>query len=125
MKAAIRRFHSPDIQDLAAYQPVDQEDFAFLLQVMIGPEGGDGEESFDIAVCSPKWLLNAHGEHGVVIGRHHLIMMRYDFSRMKEAVHGFCQHLSADTWEELATKLGRLGKWEFEDYVGNPEPPSA
>jgi hypothetical protein len=53
VRAEVRRFHSPDIADLAAYAPPDPTSFAFLLQVMAGPKQGEGEESFDVEVCTP------------------------------------------------------------------------
>jgi hypothetical protein len=117
VKAAIRRFHSPDVFDLVKYRPDDPEVFGFLLQVMIGPKGDQGEESFDVTVCSPKWLLQRHKKEDVVIGRHHLIMFEYNYPRLTRTIEDFCRHCEGDTWDELASKLSRLGKWEFEDYV--------
>ena len=117
MKAAIRRVHSPDVPDLAGYNPPDPEVFGFLLQVMIGPEGGEGEESFDVTVCSPKWLLREYGKEDVIVGRHHLILLEYDYGRLMRTIESFCRNCDGLTWDELALKLGRLGKWEFEDYV--------
>ena len=117
MKASIRRLHSPDVTDLVGYRPTDSDGFGFLLQVMIGPEGGEGEESFDVTVCSPNWLLARHNKEDVVIGRHHLIMFEYDYLRLKRTIEEFCKSCEGATWKELALKLGRLGKWEFEDYV--------
>ena len=86
---------------------------------MIGPAGAEGEESFDITVCSPKWLLQQHTEQDVILGRHHLIMLKYDFDRLLRAIEALCEEAEAPTWEEVATKLGRFAKWEFEDYREN------
>src|SRR5215813_8550469 len=117
VKPAIRSIHSPDVGALEAYSPVDPEVFGFLAQVMIGPDEGEGEESFDVRVCSPKWLLQRYDREDIIIGRHHLIMLEYDFGRMMRAIEAFCRECEAPTWRELALKLSRLGKWEFEDYV--------
>ena len=120
MKASVRRLHSPDVVDLPGYRPADPEVFGFLLQVMIGPEGGGGEESFDVIVCSPRWLLERHRKEDVIIARHHLIMLEYNYQRLKRTIEDYCEECEAPTWSELALKLGRLGKWEFEDYAGGP-----
>ena len=117
MKAELKRLHSPDIYDLENYQPENTEKFAFLLQIMVGPEGKDGEESFDIEVCTPKWLEETYGIDDVVIGRHHLVVREYNYQRIAHVVKEFLQGCSGENWNEIAEKVSRLGKWEFEDYV--------
>ena len=57
LRAALRGLHSPDISDLRTYRPERPDEFGFLLQVFAGPEGQEGEESFGVVVCTPKWLL--------------------------------------------------------------------
>ena len=37
--------------------PEAPEDFALRVRVFAGPADGQGEESFDLTVCSPEWLL--------------------------------------------------------------------
>lgn len=120
MKALVRRLHSPDVVDLPGYCPVDPEVFGFLLQVMIGPDGSRGEESFDITVCSPRWLLQRYTEEDVIIGHHHLIMLQYNYDRLARTIERFCADCEALTWNEVARKLARLGRWEFEDYAEAP-----
>lgn len=73
VRASVRRFHSPDV-DLEAYQPEDPTDVHVLVQLIAGPEGGPGDESFDVGQSDEP------------------------------------------TWRELADKIGRIGRWEFEDY---------
>lgn len=116
MKAEIKRLHSPDIDDLHEFTPADPDSFCFLLQVMVGPESKVGEESFDIQVCTPKWILENHRREDIIIGRHYLLVMEYNFERIQGKVNSFCSNCEGSTWEEVAEKFGRLGKWEFEDY---------
>jgi hypothetical protein len=104
---------------LAAFHPVDPRVFGFLLQVMIGPEGAEGEESFDIKVCSPLWLIERHNRDDVIVGRHHLILFEYDYERLKRTIQTYCGQWEAPTWSDLAVKLSRVGRWEFEDYAQN------
>lgn len=117
MKAELKRLHSPDIYDLESYQPENEGKFAFLLQAMIGPEGRDGEESFDIEVCTPKWLEENYNIDDVVIGRHHLIIREYSYQRIVCAIKDFLQGCSGESWNEVAGKVSQLGMWEFEDYA--------
>lgn len=116
MKAELKRVHSPDIPDLSSHCFDNGESFCFLLQALVGPEGGNGEESFDIEICTPKWLLENHGKHDVVFGRHRLIVFEYSYNLIINTIEKFIDSCSGNSWEEVAEKIGRLGKWEFEDY---------
>ena len=116
MRARLRRLHSPDVFDLRVYRPPAADSFAFLLQVIVGPEGEPGEESFDIMVCTPRWLEQNHEKGDIVIGRHLLLVFEYDYDRLVRFVKTHVEQSSGETWFEVAQKLGRLGKWEFEDY---------
>jgi len=116
MKPVIRRFHSPDVFNLQSYVPENPEEFGFLLQLMIGHEGEEGTEAFDVVVCTPKWLLSKHKKDEVLIGRHYLIVFEYDFARIADKLNAFCETCEGVTWPEVAQKLARLGRWEFEDY---------
>ena len=116
MKAELKRVHSPDVENFSTYWPDDVENFCFLLQAMIGPEGMEGEESFDIEVCTPKRLASTYDKHDVIIGRHLFIVFEYDYDRIIATINKFISNCSGDSWKEMAEKISRLGKWEFEDY---------
>jgi hypothetical protein len=115
MHAELRRLHSPDIDDLEEYKPADSDCFGFLLQVMIGPAGGEGEESFDVLVCTPEWLKRTSTKE-FILGRHHLIVFRYDYKSLVSYIAPYAEECSGKTWQEVAQQLSRFGKWEFEDY---------
>ena len=118
MLPALKYLHSPDILDLPDdYLPPDPACFGFLLQAMFGPADGPGEESFDMMVCTPSWFaqkLRTAG--GILSGRHYLFVEKYDIPRITEFIIKCAERCSGKTWTEVAEKLGRLGKWEFEDY---------
>jgi hypothetical protein len=116
IQAEVKRLHSPDVYDLATYVPDDPENFAFLLQVMVGSAGADGEDSFDVIVCTPRWLSDRLLPTKIMLGRHHLLVKQYDYTRLLQFLISFASGCRGATWEEVALRLGRLGKWEFEDY---------
>lgn len=117
MRAAVRRFHSPDIQDLQTYEPEDPEVFGFLLQVLAGPEDEPGEESFDILVCSPRWLANSLTDGELRWGRNILIAEAYDWPGLEAFVRQHFASVVGGSWGEVARQLGRLSRWEFDDYT--------
>ena len=113
----LKRLHSPDVPDLDSFYPDDEQCFGFLLQAFFGPSGGDGEESFDIIVCTPRWLAREVERTGIMTGRHHLFVMEYSLGRIRAFLMRYAQACTGETWAEAASKLSRLGHWEFEDYT--------
>jgi len=117
MRAIVRRFHSPDAFDLDSYVPDDPEGDAILLQVMVGSADVPGEESFDLLVCTPRWLEREVKAKGPLIGRHHLIVEATNHPEVRRFLTKIIENQAADSWEELANRVGRIGLSEFEDYV--------
>lgn len=117
MKPVLRHLHSPDVEDLRRYAPVDPVDFGILLQIMAGPKGLEGEESFDVVLCSPRWFSRRLEEYPLS-GRHHLFMAVYDYDRLHAFVVAFLDECEGENWREVAEAIGCLGRWEFEGYVG-------
>jgi hypothetical protein len=68
MEAALKGLFSSDIPDIEKYQPVHDDNFGFVLRALVGPSGHPGEESFDITVCTPKWLEEQCGNSEAVLG---------------------------------------------------------
>ena len=117
MKAELKRLHSPDAYNLEKFKPQDPTKFSILIQAMIGPEGKEGEESFDIEVCTPRWLEDAFNEGDVIIGCHYIIVMEYNFQKIDRAIRDYIDMCTGKDWCEIAGKLSCLGKWEFEGYI--------
>ncbi len=116
MKAEIKRVHSPDIHDLSSYKPDDREDFYFLLQLMIGEKGKEGEESFDIIVCSPKGLMKNYERNDIIFGANHLIAFEYNYGKILQKLKDYIDGLDENNWDALAEKISRIAQWEFQDY---------
>jgi hypothetical protein len=87
----------------------------FTIAAMFVPAGSEGEESFDILVCTRR--LSAEVERkGIVDGRHHLIVSKFDLAQLSSFLAEYAKTCAGKTWQEAAIKLSRLGHWEFEDY---------
>jgi hypothetical protein len=105
--------------------PAVRDDFALLLQILVGPQEAPGEESFDVFLCTPMWLLHNHQPSDIVVGRHRLIVFEYDYESLRSFISRWVDSCEGPTWQELATRIGRLGRWEFEDYLVGPPAESA
>lgn len=116
MRPQLKHVHSPDVEDVESYAPPDTGRFGILVQLMVGPEGHDGEESFDVVLCTPRWLAEQVEEAGVLDLRHHLLVDSWDWGRVLDYVERFLASVEAPSWPEVAAIVGRLGRWEFEDY---------
>lgn len=116
IRANLKQLYCPDLPNLEEYIPPQPERFGLFVQAMFGPEGSEGEESFDIVICTPGWLEEQVRDKGILIGRHHLIVKDYDLNRIRTFLIKYAETCLGETWDAVAEKLARLGHWEFEDY---------
>jgi Immunity protein 8 len=117
MKAILKEFYSPDIDvSLSSYVPTSLNNFGFLARLIVGEEKLGGEESFDVMICTPQWLISNHNKSDIIIGRHHLIVFEYDYQRIFSKIKSQIEQFEFSTWDEIGLVVGRIGKWEFEDY---------
>jgi hypothetical protein len=108
VRPTIRHISTIDGDDPAVWRPADAGNFSVALRLIIGPADSEGEESFDLVVCSPSWLDKECERDGFVLGRHHLIVRSYDFSLLQGALVKLIERCSGDTWQEVAGKLSRV-----------------
>ena len=124
MQAVLKGLHSTDLLkvepcqllNVETYRPEIDDNFGFVLRAMIGPMGEPGEESFDIIVCTPKWLIERYADSDILLGLHKLILFKYDYRAVRRFIEKYLMRCSGDTWEEVAQKVSLLGQWEFEGY---------
>lgn len=88
-----------------------------LVQLMVGPADGPGEESFDVTLCTASWLAERAASEGIVDTRHHVVIDDYDYDRIEQYFSRRVAACEGPTWGEVAAKVGRIGRWEFEDYT--------
>ena len=115
MRAELHGFHSPDVDDLAAYRPPSGM-FSVLLQLLVGPAGDVGEESFDLVVCSPDWLTERIAQVGPVEGLHHLVVTDWGWPEISSFCARRVAAIEGTTWREVAESLHQFAAWEFDGY---------
>lgn len=116
VRAEVRQLYRWGAGSLSDFEPAVSDDFAFLLQIMVGRVGADGEDSFNVVVVTPKHLSRMAAP-GPISGRHMLIVTRFDAVAISNWVTTAVGSCSGNTWSEVAEKLARIGHWEFEDYT--------
>jgi|SRR5689334_10316076 hypothetical protein len=112
--AQVKAIYTNEMDDLEKHVPDDPERFCVFVVAMVGPRTGEGEESFEIAVCSPKWLEQRIESDGFAIGMHHLFVADYNPAQIRKILTKLIERYSGDSWEEVARKVGKIGRWEFD-----------
>lgn len=113
MRAEIKYLHSPDVNDLDSWEPADRANAGAFIQVMASPRGEPGEESFDLIVGTPAYLA----EQGFADDEFVLSVDRWDFPLIRTLLTDAFEQPEAEDWDHLGELLGRIGHWEFADYV--------
>jgi Immunity protein 8 len=118
VKATLRRLHSPDADPFSEYVPDDPEAFGLLVQALVGPREGKGEESFDFVVCTPRWFDAQPFDKGFAWPQSHLFVKRWDYATVERAISDVVRRAEGPDWASVAAQIGRYGRWEFEDHEG-------
>jgi hypothetical protein len=75
VRPATKGFEGISGEEPETYMSADPDKDAFLLRMLVGPDDGPGEESFDVLVCTPGWLVRAVSDERPQIGRRRLIVV--------------------------------------------------
>jgi len=117
MKAILKEFYSLDIiEPLKDFRPLKTDNFGFWARMIVSEKNKGGDESFDIMICTPTWLIENHNKSDLLFGRHYLIVFEYNYQKIYSKINNFIDCIKGDSWEEIALKIGTIGRWEFEDY---------
>ncbi len=110
-RAQIRSFNWDDLrQDHPLDLPIN-------LRMVVGPLGADGEELFDISICTMEAIRSLLDRDGVLFPRHRLIVDGVNPHRIEAILRDRISRISGNTWSEVAEKIGRIAYSEFEDYT--------
>ena len=105
----------------------DPTDFCVIVELNISSSTVDSGDIFSLTICSPKWFgknvvcpPKHHPTHDrnnrAVFGRHYLFMDIYDEDEINRTLRDHVEAAHGDDWDEIATRLARYFRWEFEDY---------
>ena len=83
MKPELKSFYCLDIEKpLKEYTPFVEDNFGFWARIIVEDKYLGGEESFDIMICTPKWILDNYKEEDVLTGQYHLIVLKYNYNNI-------------------------------------------
>ena len=115
IRPILRYLHSPDLVE--PNLPSDPSNCIVLVQALIGPDNGPGEESFDFCVVTPTHLAEGNGPQW---GRGLLIVKSFDWSVVREMIEKRLLSAARDTWQNVGAELNKELLWEFDNYRERP-----
>ena len=107
--------------DIPEFAPEDPSYFAVRLQVFVSDVQDGAPDSFDVTVCSPKWLADnlgqferqSPGAECVVIGHGLWLQEQWDAEAIAKTIRTLVASVAGDDWRDLANWLGRYIPWEY------------
>lgn len=133
VKAELKSLFAPFVPGkLEEWSPEDPDKFGFNLQIFVGSTGDAASDSFDVTVCTPSWLsenwdwgIHEDDRSDLRLGRDLILMKRWDFQQLEAAIRKVCD-VEANTWGDVANRIGRTLPWEYEyrydDYQDEGRP---
>lgn len=117
MEASLQGLFSVDLPKGPSQMPENPFDCWIPVEAEIGVRGEAGADTFTFYVCTPNRLARSVQRTPYQFGRHLLIVEKFDWSVVESAIQSLLETLTADSWGDLAIRIGRYGHWEYEDYV--------
>jgi hypothetical protein len=117
MRASLRSL-TVEFDEPRTFLPGDPTHFGVHVRALVGPDAEEGEESFDLLVCTPSWIESEQLTKGFRWGHGLLVVRRWDPDVLERAVGDLILHAERGTWGEIGELLSRYTHWEFADYRG-------
>lgn len=114
MRAEIKAYELRDNDDLSSCEPEDKQVFGFTLLFSIGAKGQVGADYFEVDVASAGYLEHLRPQPFFL--QHTILANDYNVPEAVALVRKHVEALDGDSWEELASKISRFARWEFEGY---------
>jgi Immunity protein 8 len=99
------------------YDPDPGKPFSIELSVLIGPKDAPGEELFLVDVSNALFLRQEAAHSGPRLVVSTILVERFRVDAVERIVRSFCAGCRGESWHEVALKLTRLGRWEYEGLV--------
>ena len=116
----IRKLFTIDLVGDPPAPPPNPEDFWIVVYASLGATGDPGSDDFIFYVTTPVHLGRTIGMESWQLGRHLIIVNRFNWGTIRAAIQSICDSVEAETWDVAAEQLARHGAWELEDYQESP-----
>ena len=101
---------------LERFTPEIPHNFHVLASVTIGEVDTAAADDYSIGICTPIWIDHHIQIMGPLLGRHLLIVNRFDAEEIRACIEKFISQCERENPAETNAMLARFFAWEFEDY---------
>jgi hypothetical protein len=109
MQGEVRGIEANDISVWPNWSPTTPADEMQWFTVSIGMEGTEGSELFQVAVATYRGL-SARRQNKKFVG---LVVDDFNPARIEQAIQKHVAGVHANTWEDIAERLGPVMRWEY------------
>ena len=103
-------------ENLNTYSPEIPRNFCVWLTLTIGSESEEGNNLFQVGICTVTWLSHQLSINNAYILRHLILVEKFDFELIKDSIYKIIKIAERSSWEESVQVLCRYFSWEFEDH---------
>lgn len=107
----IKWIGSLDHDDLDTWRP-ENDAWELRLRMLISPHGSEGEESFDVTVCSIAMLMERARETPMW-GDGSIFVEFFNWNQVRKLVESRVLRCCGSSWSEVTAKLSKFRVWEF------------
>lgn len=97
--------------------PENPENCSVWVSIDIGPDDEEGENIFQFNFVTPQYLQEKIIKDGTQLGRHMIIIKEFSWEIITPEMERIFNLINEGDFSRFAEKLGRYGKWEYEDYT--------
>lgn len=112
MRAELRFLDGPDV-DLETFAPAADEPFRVLIDMHVGPHGGQGQDLFQLVVCNLAWLQSELRAYPLQLVHHTMIVDSWNYHDVEQLLRRTVDAIEDTNWERVALRVGEIGLWEF------------
>lgn len=118
MKVVLKKIYSYDvIEKLSEYIPDNPSYFCLDVILEIGLQNSESSDLFYLTICSIDWFSQQVNEQSSYFTQYHLVVKDFDFEKIENEIKSKLIRISGKDWNELANKISRFARWEYEDYM--------
>jgi len=114
MQLEVKDFYSPDIEDIWLWEPGENEQVCFLLELSIGDAFSDASDIFQVVVATPEGLKKRSGF--VLADRATMVIREFDWDRLMQFINTVLSNCAEESWSKAVVKLQKYFEWEYDDF---------